>query len=176
MTGRLCYSSTKAAEDFARAKVPGDVFRAFMSATMTLEKRGGGVRGIATGTVFRRLVAKTLARQFGKEVEAACSFLFALSTRAGVDCVRQVVRAMTDADPTATVSVDGICAFDHVHRASMMSKLLEVPGLRALLPFVRASYVSPSRYSWDDDLGQRHEIRQHEGERTRRSPSCHCSA
>ena len=45
----------------------------------------------------------------------------------------------------------------------MMSKLLEVPGLRALLPFVRASYMSPSRYSWDDNSGQRHEIRQHEG-------------
>ena len=45
------------------------------SATMTaLEKRGCGVRGIATGTVFRRLVSKTLARQS------------ALSTRAGVEC------------------------------------------------------------------------------------------
>ena len=111
---------TKAAEDFARATVPGEVFRAFMSATMTaLEKRGGGVRGIATGTVFRRLVAKTFARQFGKEVEAACSpFQFALSTRAGVDCVGHVVRSTTDADPTATVlSVDGIGAFDLISRS-----------------------------------------------------------
>ena len=85
-------------------------------------------------------------------------------TRAGVDCMGHVVRSTTDADPTAIVlSVDGIGTFDHVHRAAMMSKLLEVSGLRALLPFVRASYVSPSRYSWDDDSGQRHEIRQHEG-------------
>ena len=51
----------------------------------------------------------------------------------------------------------------NVHRASMMSKLLEVPGLRALLPFVRASYRSPSRYIWDDDQGQSQVIRQHEG-------------
>ena len=64
--------------------------KAFMSATMTaLQKPDGGVRGIATGTSFRRLVAKTLARQFGKAVEATCApFQFALLTRAGTDCVR----------------------------------------------------------------------------------------
>ena len=47
---------------------------------------------------------------------------------------------VTDADPNATVlSVDGTGAYDDVYRVSMMSKLFEVPGLRALLPFVRAS-------------------------------------
>ena len=83
-TGRHCRSSRRLPK--ISATVPDVVFRAFMTATMTaLEKRDGRVRGIATGTVFRRLVAKTLARQFGKEVVTACSpFQFALSTRAGV--------------------------------------------------------------------------------------------
>ena len=46
------------------------VGRAFMLATMTaLRKDDGGVWGIATGLAFRRLVAKCLTRQFGKEVE-----------------------------------------------------------------------------------------------------------
>ena len=41
-----------------------------------------------SSTVFRRLVAKTLAKQLMKGVEHGCSlFQFALSTRAGVDCV-----------------------------------------------------------------------------------------
>ena len=54
-----------AEEDFARADVPPSIFAAFMMANMTaLQKREGGVRGIATGTLFRRLVARTLARQF----------------------------------------------------------------------------------------------------------------
>ena len=45
-----------------------------MSASMTaLQKPDGGVRGTATGTSFRRLVARTLARQFGKAVEATCA-------------------------------------------------------------------------------------------------------
>ena len=58
---------------------------------VALQKKDGGVRGIATGTTFRWLVAKTLAKQFSKQVEAACApFQFALSTRAGVDCVGHV--------------------------------------------------------------------------------------
>ena len=90
-------SWSAAAQDFARAAVPDTIFRSFMLASMTaLNKRDGGVRGIATGTVFRRLVAKTLARQFSKEVEDACApFQFALSTRAGVDCVGHAVRVVT---------------------------------------------------------------------------------
>ena len=122
-----------AAEDFARETAPLCATRAFTMATMTaFQKKDGGVRGIATGTTFRRLVAKTLARQFSKVVEATCSpFQFALSTRAGVDCVGHAVRAATDMDPELTVlSIDGVGAYDHVYRSAMLSKLLEVPALR----------------------------------------------
>ena len=86
-----------AAEDFARADRP-EPTRPFLLATMTaLQKKDGGVRVIATGTSFGRLVAKTLARQFGAAVEATCAtFQFAFSTRAGVDCVGHAVRVATD--------------------------------------------------------------------------------
>ena len=132
----------RAPEDFARAQVPDAVMKAFMFATMTaLQKpEGGGVRGIATSTSFRRFVAKCLARQFGKAVESACApFQFALSTRAGTDCVRHVVGVLTDENPMATVlSIDGIGAYDHAHRSAMLKKVHSVPGLRGMLPFVRA--------------------------------------
>ena len=101
----------RAVEDCASASMPESVSKAFMSATMTaLQKPDEGVRGIATGTSFRRLVAKTLARQFGKAVESTCApFQFALSTRAGTDCVGHVVRALTDENPMVTVlSIDGV--------------------------------------------------------------------
>ena len=100
----------RAAEDYAAATMPETARKAFMSATMTaLQKPDGGVRGIATGTSFRRLVAKTLARQFGKAVEATCApFQFALSTRAGTDCVGHAIRAVTEANHHASVlSIDG---------------------------------------------------------------------
>ena len=93
-----------------------------------------GVRGIATGTSFRRLVSKTLARQFMTVVEETCvPFQFALSTRAGTDCVGHAIRVATDANHEAIVlSIDGVGAYDHVHRSAMLSKLLEVPRLQPL--------------------------------------------
>ena len=133
-----------AAEDFARGTAPEEAMTRFKMAT-ALRKKDGGVRGIATGTTFRRLVARTLARQFMREVEKTCaSFQFALSTRAGTDCVAHAVRATPDLDPHMTVlPIDGIGAYDHVYRSAMLGKLLEVERLRGLLPFVRTMYSGP---------------------------------
>ena len=78
----------------------------------TIAKKDGGVRGIATGTTLRRVVGRTLAKQYMKDFEDECSpFQYALSTRAGTDCVGHMLRAATDWDPSATVlKVDGIGA------------------------------------------------------------------
>ena len=151
-----------ASQDFADGSAPAEVCQALTRSTMTpSRKTDGGVRGIASGTSFRRLVA----RQFGQEVEGVCSpFQFALSTRAGVDCLGHAVRTATDSDPGATVfSVDGIGAYDHVLRSAMLGKLLEEENLRCLLPFVRMVYSQPPRYHWEDEDGCRKEICQHEG-------------
>ena len=93
-----------------------------------------------------------------------CSpFQFALSTRAGTDCVGHAVRLMTDADAQATaLSIDGIGAYDHVLRSAIMEKLHSVPGLRGLLPFVRTTYVRPTSYVWEDG-DVKHQIHQAEG-------------
>ena len=107
---------------------------------------------------FRRLVAKR------DQVEESCAPLFALSTRARTDCVDHVIRSVTERQPDLTVlSNDGIGAYDHVYRSSIMAKLHEMPGLRKLLPFVRRPYSRPSRYSWVDGQRERHWIQQHEG-------------
>ena len=95
-----------------------------------LRKPDGGVRGIATGTSFRRLVAKTLARQFGKVVESTCApFQVALSTDADLECT--------------VLSIDGIGAYDHILRSAFLTKLHNVPELQGLLPFVRSIYARP---------------------------------
>ena len=115
-------------------------------------KPDGGIRGIATSTSFRRLVSKSLARQFMKNVEDACSpFQFALSTRAGTDCVAHAVGALIDLNPDRTVmSIDGIGAYDHVFRSVMLAKLHDEPRLHGLLPFVRALYSERSCHWWRD--------------------------
>ena len=80
----------RAAEDCESASRPETVRRAFMSASMTaLHKPDRGVRGIATGTSFRRLVARTLARQFGKAVEATCA-------RSNLHCQREPAQIVSD--------------------------------------------------------------------------------
>ena len=150
----------------AQARVPPEVARALMGARLVaLTKPDGGVRGIATGSSLRRLVARTLAKQFTKVFEAECApFQYALSTRAGTDCVGHMLRAATDADPNLTVlSVDGIGAYDHILRTSMLTRLRNMPGAREILPFVRLSYAQPSEYSWYDESGQRRTVRQAEG-------------
>ena len=68
--------------------------------------------------------------------------------------VGHAVRAMTDLNPRTTVlSIDGVGAYDHVFRSSMLRKLYEVENLRRLLPFVRGVYSQPSTYHWQDEDG-----------------------
>ena len=63
-----------AAEDLARGSAPAEVTQLFTMATMTaVSKTDGGVRGIATGTSFRRLVAQTLARRENVRPFPVCS-------------------------------------------------------------------------------------------------------
>ena len=122
---------------------------ALVAARLTAQQKlDGGVLGIATGTTLRRLVARTLARQFMGEVESACApFQFALSTRAGTDRAAHMVRAIGGAFNTATLlGIDGIGAFDYVSCAAMLGKLLTLPGASAMLPFLRLSYAQPSHY------------------------------
>ena len=123
------------------------------------------MRGIATGCTLRRLVARTLAKQFAKNIEEGCAlFQYALSTRAGTDCVGHFLRAATDTDPQATIlSVDGIGAYDHVLQASMLGRLARMLKARAILHFVRLSCASPSEYSWVDESGRSRTVQQAEG-------------
>ena len=103
-----------------------------MRARLTaLSKEDGAVRGIATGCTFRRLVARI--QKFEDE--------YALSTRAGTDCVGHMLRAPTDMDPMACVlKVDGIGAHDHVLRASMLGPLVGMSHAQSLAPFVLAEH------------------------------------
>ena len=148
----------------ARADVPPVIVQALSLSRLTaLRKPGGGVRGIATGDVFRRLVSKVLARAFANVFdEDTRPYQFALSTRAGTDSLAAMLRAATELDPDATiVSLDGRSAYDSVSRAAIMGKLKEVAP--QVLPVVRSLYARVSTYLWWDDDGRCHEIEQAEG-------------
>ena len=127
-------------ELFARGQIPVTIANIVRRGRMTdLRKDGGGVRGIVVGEVIRRLTARTIAQQLVPAVEACTApFQYALSTRAGCECIVHVLQTLTELDPEATVtSIDGISAYDSISRKAMLEGLARVPGSAAVLPFVR---------------------------------------
>ena len=151
-------------EQLATGKAPHEVVEIVRMGRLTaLTKPNGGIRGIVSGDVVRRLVSRTIAQQVSEVVEAGTApFRHALSTRSGSECVAHALQALCEQDPTATVvSVDGIGAFDLVSRGAMLQ------GLRRtaphVVPFVRQFYGSPSIFSWESDDGVTHHIPQGEG-------------
>ena len=157
----------QAAELLARASIPEEVLRAIRIGRMTaLQKPTGGVRGIVAGDIIRRLVSRTIAQQIRTKVEKATApFQYALSTRAGCECIAHAIQAMTDANPRCTVlSVDGIGAYDTISRRAMLSGLVRhMEGGDSVLPFVLQFYGTPSSYLWEDSEGVVHEVLQGEG-------------
>ena len=114
-------------EGFARANLLDEIVRVVKMVCVTaFHKPSGGVRGIVVGDIVTRLVARTISQQITPAVEVATApFQFAISTRAGTECVAHVLQCMTDVDPLATiVSVDGVGAFDLVSQSSRLSGLL----------------------------------------------------
>jgi hypothetical protein len=154
------------AERYARADIPQVIARSLaLGAVTALTKPDGRPRGIITGDAIRRHVARTLAQTYADELMEACApFQYALSTRAGTDCVSHALRSATDNDEGLTVvSIDGIGAFDHIRRQAMLEQLATLEHASAMLPFVRLSYGQASTYLWQDDAGVSHVIRQGEG-------------
>ena len=120
---------------------------------------------MVVGDVIRRLVARTIAQPMSETVERATApFQYALSTKAGCECVAHVLQGLTDLDDEATVlSIDGISAYDLISRRAMLTALANVDGGEQVLPFVRLFYGAPSVYWWEDNLGTVHEVEQGEG-------------
>ena len=117
------------------------------------------------GDMLRRVAVRTMARQVSKEVEEVFFFPFqyALTTRAGCECVAHVLQTLTDLNEHATiVSIDGVGAFDLISRQSMLDGLSAMENGEKLLPFVRSLCGAPSTYLWEDEMGTTHEVRQGE--------------
>ena len=115
-----------AASRLACAQIPQSIGEALTLGSLTaLLKDNGKIRGIVVGDTFRRGVARTIAQQHASVFEESCMpFQFALSTKAGTDCVARVVRALTELDSKTTLlSIDGVGAFDHIKRSAMLFAL-----------------------------------------------------
>ena len=156
----LAYAATR----LANAQVPASIVPGLALARLTaLSKPDGGVRGIATGDVFRRLVSRALAKGWATTFDRATRpYQFALQARAGTDALAAHVRVALDQDPNQVlVSLDGRSAYDSISRTSFLTALKSAAP--ELLPFVRLFYGRPSTYCWWDESGQCRDIAQGEG-------------
>ena len=59
--------------------------------------------------------------------------------------------------------MDGIGAYDHIFRATMLEKLAGLPTANRILPFVRLFYAATSNYIWTDAECAARVIQQAEG-------------
>ena len=110
-----------AANLLASAQIPASITAALAVSRLTaLRKPAGGVRGIATGDTFRKLVSRCLARHYADTFDQATRpYQFAFQTRAGTDALSGTLRAAIDLDADATiVSLDGRSAYDAISRAT----------------------------------------------------------
>ena len=144
------------ATQFARGEMPEEILRGIKMGRMTaLQKRDGGVRGIVVGDVVRRLVARTITQQFTEEAEAVTHpFQYALSTRAGTECVAHVVQSLASMDSNATIlSIDGVGAYDFISRRAMFQGVADLPTVTNLSyssgNFTRSLPLSCGKISWE---------------------------
>ena len=88
------------ASHLAVGRVPEEIIEVIRLGRLTaLSKPDGGVRGIVVGDILRRMVARTMARQISKKVEVATApFQYAVSTKAGCECVAHILQTVTDLD------------------------------------------------------------------------------
>ena len=109
-----------------------------------LTKLDGGVRGILVGVIFRRMKARTIAKQIAKQVEAATApSQYALSTKAGCWCVAHMLQSLTDLNPEITVtSIDGVGAYDLIFRSAMLEGLLRMEGGNQIFLFLCACFTA----------------------------------
>jgi hypothetical protein len=155
------------AQRLAQARVPGCAAGALRLGRMVApSKTSGEMKGIVTGDVFRRMLAHTMAQQLSQVLHSGCSpFQYALSTRAGAECMAHTLRVVTETSPTTTaLSIDGVSAFDQVSRQSMLSNLRALPVSCGPLPFARLFYGHPYTYLWYDAEGRPMKLGRRRGE------------
>ena len=147
----------RACEQLARAQIPLAIQACIRLGRLTaLQKPNGGVRGIVSGDIVRRLVARTMSQQLMESVQRATApYQYAMSTKSGCECIAHALQGLTELDPRATVmSIDGISAFDLISRRAMLQALDNVAGGSAAVPFVSMFCGTPSHYLWGDSLGR----------------------
>lgn len=120
---------------------------------IALQKPNNGIRPIAMGEVFRKLVSRVMLRQIGSAAcEAVGEFQFGVARPGGLEAVVLALRVLLEDDPANVIlSVDVSNAYNTFDRFKAMDLMLENPALAPCVPFLRMLYGSPAALVFDMD-------------------------
>ena len=160
----LCTRGSVAADDlfkyFSRVAtgcITSDVAsRLWGTATLiALLKPNNGIRPIAMGEVFRKVVSRVMLRQLGDAPASAVGMhQFGVARQNGLELVVSGVRIRLEDNPSHVVlGIDVSNAYNTFDRNLALSLLMANPALAPCVPFLRMLYGHPSSllYDMDDD-------------------------
>ena len=117
-------------------------------------KPAGGVRPIAVGSVWRRVIARAVASQCrARWAEALRPVQFGVGVRGGTEAMVHGVRSLLQEHPEWCVAAtDCRNAYNSVSRGGVLRAVQEFDP--ALLPFVRFFYDEPARLRYAASAGR----------------------
>ena len=125
----------------------------FGASLIALNKKGGGIRPIAMGSMFRRLVAKVASWAVKSEMSALLApFQLGFGVKGGVEtaihAARCYLRHLTPGQ--AVIKLDFKNAFNSVRRNKMLGAVLDLAP--KVYQFVHSAYSMPSSLFWGDRI------------------------
>lgn len=120
---------------------------------IALQKASHGIRPIAMGEVFRKLVSRVMLRQLGDvQCDAVGEFQFGVARPGGLEAVVLALRILLEDDPTNVIlKLDVTNAYNTFDRFRAMDIMLQNPALAPCVPFLRMLYGSPAPLVFDMD-------------------------
>ena len=142
-------SITKLVNLASRGQLPSFVEPTFCSASLTaLKKTKGGVRPIAVGEVFRRLIAKCFAQEASSEaVELFSSRQLGVAVKCGAESIvhatKQTFQKLLNNEKAGLLQIDFKNAFNSITRSSVLDAARKF--IPSLAPFASFCYSQHSK-------------------------------
>ena len=127
----------------ARGDIPAHVARMLgTSRLVALQKPLGGVRPLAIGEGFYRLVSRAICLQIRGALSSHFQWQFGFAFPGGCEVANLGVRLLLESTPTlGVIQVDVMNAFNTINRTAIFEELRDAGGILAgLFPFVRTFY------------------------------------
>ena len=149
----------------ARGDIPHSVAQMLgTSRLVALQKPLGGVRPLAVGEAFYRLVSRAICMQIRETLGSYFQWQFGFAFRGGCEVANLGVRLLLESTPSwGVIQVDVKNAFNTISRRPIFEELRDAGGvLGGMFPFVRTFYdassplfFSTSRVDLEDGEGGR---------------------